>query len=295
MSISFAATGQRHPRFTSRRAPLGLRALAVLSFLAISGCAGSFARFSPLAAFETANVFLPVKYPQGDWDAAAHGAEDAWFSAADGTRLHGWHLPHADPAAVVLFAHGNAGNVSLQAESLRTLHDEHHLSVMTFDYRGYGRSAGHPDEAGILQDARAARAWLAQREQLPESEIVLLGHSLGGGVMIDLAANDGARGLVVASTFTSLPDVASAHAPFVPARWLMRNRLESIEKIGNYRGPLLIIHGDADEVIPYEQGLSLYQAANEPKAFVTKPGARHNDPMSHKERRALDAFLASLP
>jgi fermentation-respiration switch protein FrsA (DUF1100 family) len=186
------------------------------------------------------------------------------------------------------------GNVSTQAETLRTLHDRHRLSIMTFDYRGYGRSEGTPDEPGILRDARAARRWLAHREGIDEHDIVLIGQSLGGGVAVDLAAGDGARGLVLTCTFTSLPDVAAYHAPLLPVHWLMRNRLESISKIGGYHGPLLMIHGDHDEVVPYEQGRRLFAAANEPKRFVTKVGAGHNDAMSDEERHALDEFLASL-
>ena len=155
------------------------------------------------------------------------------------------------------------------------LYDRFGLSVMTFDYRGYGRSEGSPDEAGILQDARAARAWLAAREGIPESEIVLMGRSLGGGVMVDLAAAE--------------------TTPWIPAKLLMRNRLDSLAKIGHYRGPLLQSHGDADRLIPYELGQELFAAANEPKHFITIPAGDHNDPQTPEYYRALEEFLAALP
>ncbi|MGQ0633409.1 MAG: alpha/beta hydrolase [Planctomycetaceae bacterium] len=261
-----------------------------------SGCASPLHRSTaPLARFENSQVFHPQKYPKGNWNPAHLDVEDAWFRAKDGTALHGWYCRHPDPVAVVLFAHGNAGNVTSQTDTLRLLHDRHRLSVMTFDYRGYGRSDGAPDESGILQDARAARAWLADRESIDKSDVVLIGQSLGGGVMVDLAARDGARGLVLASTFTSLPDVAAHHIPIMSPQSVMRNRLDSLSKISEYRGPLLQIHGDRDGVVPYKLGRKLFDAANEPKQFVTNRGCGHNDPLSEEGQVQLDRFLASLP
>jgi hypothetical protein len=221
--------------------------------------------------------------------------EDARFTAEDGTRLHGWFVPHSHPRAVVLFAHGNAGNISHRAETLRILNQRHGLAVMAFDYRGYGRSEGDPNEQGLLQDARAARQWLAERTGVSEREIVLMGRSLGGGVMVDLAAEDGARGLVLASTFTSLPDVACHHVKWIPARALMKNRFDSLSKLSRYRGPLLQSHGDADEIIPYELGRTLFDSAVGRKRFLTIPGGTHNSPLSEEYRRAFDEFIGGLP
>jgi uncharacterized protein len=271
--------------------------LFLLAALAVAGgCASPALKVqSPLAAYEQRNVYMPVKYPHGDWHPEGLKFEDAWFAAPDGTKLHGWFLPHDNPRAVALFAHGNAGNVSGLAESLRLLHDRHRIAVMAFDYRGYGRSDGAPDEAGVLSDARAARAWLARRAGVAERDIVLMGQSLGGGVVVDLAAKDGCRGLVLASTFASLPDVAAHHLPWLPTHRLMRNRFDSIGKIGEYHGPLLLVHGDRDRVVPYEQGKRLFAAANEPKRFVTNTGGDHNDPLSEEYRQALEEFLAELP
>jgi pimeloyl-ACP methyl ester carboxylesterase len=262
----------------------------------LTGCALPFTVVSPLAVYEHSQVYQPVKWPKGNWDKKAEiKAENAWFLAEDGTQLHGWYLPHENPVAVALFAHGNSGNVSDQAETLKMLRDKHRLSIMTFDYRGYGRSEGAPHEAGILQDARAARRWLAIREKILEEDIVLVGHSLGGGVMVNLAAKDGARGLILASTFTSVPDVAKFYAPLFPADSLIENRFDSERIIGEYHGPLLQIHGERDKVVPYKLGRKLFEAANQPKVFLTKSDAGHNDPMSSEERAAFDTFLASLP
>jgi fermentation-respiration switch protein FrsA (DUF1100 family) len=180
-------------------------------------------------------------------------------------------------------------------DELRTLHDRFGAAALAIDYRGYGKSTGSPSEPGVLADARAARAWLAKRENVSEPEVVLWGFSLGGGVATDLAARDGARGLILHSTFTSLPDAASYHHPWLPCRWLMRNRLDSASKIQNYHGPLLQLHGDADGIVPIELGKRLHARANEPKRFVVIDGGNHNDLRSEEFYTALEEFFAELP
>jgi uncharacterized protein len=244
-----------------------------------------------MATFESSVVFQPSRFPEGNWQPTGLQFEDAWFASADGTRLHGWYVPQEHARATVLYCHGNGGNVALWGDAARALHDRVGVSVLLFDYRGYGRSEGKPSEAGILADARAARAWLARREGIAENQIVLMGRSLGGGVAVDLAANDGARALVLESTFTSLPDVAQTMFPLLPARLLMQTRLNSIKKIADYHGPLLESHGTADRLIPYAIGCRLFDAANQPKQFVPIPGGDHNDPQSEEYYRALAAFF----
>jgi fermentation-respiration switch protein FrsA (DUF1100 family) len=153
---------------------------------------------------------------------------------------------------------------------------------------------GTPDERGLVQDARAARRWLAQRTGVEERDIVLMGRSLGGGVVVDLAAEDGARGLVLSSTFTSLPDVGKHHLPLLPIGLLMSNRFNSLKKIATYPGPLLQSHGDADEIIPFELGRQLHEAALGPKRMVVIPGGRHDDLQTEQWQNALDEFIDSL-
>ncbi|NLZ02694.1 MAG: alpha/beta hydrolase [Pirellulaceae bacterium] len=245
--------------------------------------------------FEEQFIFFPSRYPQGDWNPAGLKFEDAQFTASDGTPLHGWYVPHENPRAVVLFSHGNAGNLSDRAEMLRALNGRAGVSVMIYDYRGYGKSGGRPAEKGLLLDARAARAWLARRAGVAETRIVLMGRSLGGAVAVDLAATDGARGLVLESTFTSIAEMAAVHYPWLPMRSLIRNRFDSLAKIGRYRGPLLVSHGDSDRVVPYEMGRRLLAAANEPKTFLTIEGGDHNDPQPPDYDRQLVEFLDGLP
>jgi fermentation-respiration switch protein FrsA (DUF1100 family) len=261
--------------------------------LGAGGCS-SLGPVSPLLPVERKIVFHPAKYPAGNWKPEDLGAEDAWFEAEGGPKLHGWFVEHPRPRAVALFCHGNAGNITVLADSLRILNVRHRLSVLTFDYRGYGRSGGKPSEAGILADARAARRWLAERTHTPEKDIILMGQSLGGAVAVDLAAADGARALVLASTFTSLPDVAASTMPWLLPHWNMTLRFDSAAKITKYSGPVLISHGEADEIIPFAQGKKLYEAAPGTKRFYPEPGAKHNDRRSEGYREVFEEFLTMV-
>lgn len=263
--------------------------LAALSFPV--GChSPTDGSIAPLLTLEQTIVFWNAK-SRGDWTLDAL-VEDVWFESADGTCLNGWYAAASQPRAVVLFMHGNAGNITDLRPVLRVFRDRLNCSILVFDYRGYGRSDGHPSEPGVCADARAARSWLAKKTSVPETAIVLVGHSLGGGVAVDLAAREGARGLVLQSTFSTLPDAAQSH---VPVRSLMHMKFDSMSKISHYHGPLLQSHGDADRVIPYALGCKLFAAANEPKEFITIAGGGHSDLLTADYVAALDHFLASLP
>lgn len=253
------------------------------------------AQLSPASpALDEMLTFFPSKYPAGDWRPRDLAFEDVSFPAADGVKLHGWYVKHAAPRAAVLYHHGNAGNLSYDAELLQFLHDRLAVSVLEFDYRGYGKSEGAPTVEGALLDARAAREVLAKKEQLRGEQIVLMGRSLGGAIAVDLA-KDGARGLILESTFTSLRDTAAVHYPAPLVALLVPSRLESLSSIAKYRDPLLISHGNADETVPFAHGEKLFAAALGPKTFVTIPGGNHNSPQSAEYYEKLDAFLKSLP
>ena len=230
-----------------------------------------------LYLFEHRLVFLAERYPAGDWRLPGD-VEEVEFNSLDDVRLVGWYFPHENPQNVVLFHHGNGGNVTINAPMAEALRKELQATVFIYDYRGYGKSEDvRPHEEGVLKDARAARAWLAERAGVAESDVVLVGESLGGGVAVDLAAKDGAPALITLWTFSSLHDVAQWRFPIIPVRWLMRNRLDSVSKIGDYHGPFLHIHGDSDDIVPYRFGARLFQAANSPKRFVTVEDGEHNE------------------
>ncbi len=263
----------------------GLRGALVLALLSLGGC----------ASLEESLIFHPRPFPDEDRKPEDAAFEDAWVETPDGVKLHGWYAEANEPRAVILYAHGNGGNIAHRRWVVRLFREYLKTSVLVFDYRGYGRSEGTPTEAGILVDARAARRWLAKRAGVRETDIVLVGNSLGGGVAVDLAAKDGARGLVLENTFSSLPDVAASHLKLLPVHWLMQTRLDSTAKIRNYKGPLLQTHGQADDIVPFALGQRLFQAANEPKQFVAIPAGGHNDPPTREYVDALEKFLVKLP
>jgi fermentation-respiration switch protein FrsA (DUF1100 family) len=265
--------------------------------LGLAGCASPLAGVR--AAFEHSQrgqVFQPARYPEGNWDPAGFEFEDAWFTAADGTRLNGWYCHVDKPAAALLFAHGATGNLSRHASLLRSLRDRHRVATLVFDYRGCGKSDGEPDERGILDDARAARAWLARRANVAENDVVLMGQSLGGALSVELAAADGARGLILVDMITSLRELASQKIALLPAWLTTRDGLDTTAQLGKYRGALLQIHGDADRIVPLARAQKLFAAANEPKRLLVRRGGDHDGPpLWDEEGAAIDAFLSSLP
>ncbi len=271
-----------------------LRSGLLLTLLAASGCAW-MGTSSPLRRWEESAVFRGQRYPAGDWQPTAVLVQDAFFNAADGVKLHGWYVHNPQPKAHALVLHGNSGNVTVLAESLRELNRRHGLSVLAIDYRGFGKSEGKTTGEGVLLDARAGRKWLAEKEGVAEPDILLMGVSLGGAVATELAATDGARGLVLSSTFATLPEVAQRNLPFLPMGLLMTLRFDSEQKLKQFAGPVLIAHGDADEVVPYSHAERLHAAATGPKKLVKIVGGKHNDPKPEEYRQVLDQFLAELP
>lgn len=235
-------------------------------------------------------LFFPTKHPAGDWDPTGLKFHDVNFAAEDKTKLHGWYCPSESPRAVVLFTHGNAGHVASRTPWLRYLQTKAKVSVFVFDYRGYGRSEGTPTVDGAIQDAIAARAKLCELARVKDSEMLLMGESLGGAIAVHLASQSPPRGLILQSTFSSLRDVAEVHYPSLA--WLVpRNKLDSVTRIATYRGPLLQSHGTADRTIPFSSGEKLFRAAYEPKEFVTIENADHNNWLTEKYLKQFDRFV----
>ncbi|MEQ8209601.1 MAG: alpha/beta hydrolase [Lacipirellulaceae bacterium] len=249
-----------------------------------------------LSIFERWLVF-PAPSPSGvDLQPEGLAFEDVFFDADDGTKLHGWYVPHDSPRAYVLYCHGNGEDVPRLANRLKVLHDRIGVAVFAWDYRGYGRSVGTPHEENVVADARTAQLWLAERAGIDPAEVVLIGRSLGGAATIAVAAEHPVRGLVLDRTFAKLTDAAAVHYPFIPVRWIMRNKFDSLERITKYEGPLLQTHGTADEVIPFAHAEKLFSAAaSERKRFMRVEGANHNGPLPEECYMALDEFLDALP
>jgi len=249
-----------------------------------------------LLFFENTLLYPAPRYPTGDWTATELAHEDVFFASTDGTKLHGWLFEHQSPRAVILYAHGNGDCVAYLGPYLSQVRDKLRVSIFAFDYRGYGRSEGSPSEPGILADGDAAHRWLAERTGRRLDEIALMGRSLGGGVAVHLAAQNGARGLILQNTFTSLPDSAARMYPWAPVRLLMRNRYNSLSKIERYGGPVLSSHGTNDELVPLELGRKLFDAApTARKEFFTIEGGGHNSPEPREYYLTLDRWLGELP
>lgn len=238
-------------------------------------------------------LFFPTKYPNGNWKPTNLQFEDIYFESEDGTKLHGWYCPCNEPRGVVLLAHGNAGNVSSRASWLRYLQNQAKLSVLIFDYRGYGRSEGVATVEGVLKDAQAARTKLCELARVEPDQVILMGESLGGAIAIELAAEVAPRGLIIQSSFSSLRDVADVHYPKLS--WLVpAGKLNSFDRITKYRGPLLQSHGNLDQTIPSGLGQKLFAAANEPKQFVEIKQAGHNNWLTDTYKQRLDEFIERL-
>ena len=228
-------------------------------------------------------VFQPrlVYFPQVERDLAVTpraiglGYEDVSLQTTDGVVLHSWWVPARQPRGAVLLMHGNAGNISHRLGYL-TMFNRLGYSVLLFDYRGYGKSSGSPGEAGTYRDAEAAWRHLTESRQFAARDIVIVGESLGGGVATWLAEQHPPRALVLASTFTSVPDLGARVYPWLPVRLLARIEYGNLSRIGKIEAPVMIAHSRHDEIIPYAHGEALFAAAREPRQFLELSGG-HND------------------
>jgi fermentation-respiration switch protein FrsA (DUF1100 family) len=220
------------------------------------------------------SVYYPSRFPAGDWAARDRiGAAEVWLRTSDGVRLHAWWVERPSAPVATLYLHGNAGNITHRG-AFAELITEAGSSVLLLDYRGYGRSTGHPTEAGLYRDADAGYEWLRARGIAP-GRIVVHGESLGTAVAVDLASRRECAGVVLASPFPSARAVAGRVLPLVGP--LLVWGFDSKRKITGVRAPLLFIHGDRDEVIDTTLGRELFDAAPQPKQFWLVPGAGHND------------------
>jgi fermentation-respiration switch protein FrsA (DUF1100 family) len=230
--------------------------------------------------------------------------EDLRITAADGVVLHGWFVPAPSPRTpsgappfTFLMLHGNAGNISHRLDWAKLFRDRLGVNVFLLDYRGYGRSEGEPSEKGTYLDGEATMAALAARDDVDADRIVLAGHSLGSGVATEVALQHPPAGLVLESPFASVAEMAKQVIPFLPIGALLSTRYETEKKIGKITCPVLVMHGEYDEVIPFEQGVRVYDAAPEPKTFFRIRGAGHNDTYiagGEPYVQAYVRFLASL-
>ncbi len=222
-------------------------------------------------------LYFPTREVKRDPGSEGLTYEDASFAASDGVRLHGWFVPGPRPINL-LWLHGNAGNVSHRLQQLRLLHEHLGASILLFDYRGYGNSEASPSEAGLYLDGEAAVTYLRSRGDVGTQPLVLFGQSLGANVAVEVARRTGPDGVVLEAPFPSLAYLARLHYPYVPVWPLLTGKYDAQARIREIAVPLLVVHGDRDDIVPLEAGKTVFEAAPGPKEFHVVKGAGHNDP-----------------
>lgn len=225
--------------------------------------------------FQAHFIYFPTSAMAGRPTLIGLDYEDIRFETTDGVSLSGWFVPVEGSKKVVLFFHGNAGNISHRLESLAHFH-QLGLNVFIIDYRGYGQSQGRISEQGTYLDAEAAWHYLVEERQVEPENIILFGRSLGGAVATWLAEKHAPQALILESTFTSVPALGARQFPFLPVRLLARIRYNTLERLPRVKCPVLIVHSPDDTLIPYSHGRQLFQAAPEPKDFLELRGG-HNE------------------
>ena len=273
----------RKRRSVPRRLLMACLRIVVLSYIGLC---------LVLTLFQSKLVFRPQRdVPQTpaairlDFDAVS-------LTTSDGETLAAWFVPARAPRGVALFCHGNAGNMSNRLETIDLLRALD-LDVLIFDYRGYGESTGKPSEAGTHRDAIAAWRYLTDERGCRPEEIVVIGRSLGGSVAARLAAEKPPAALIVESTFTSIPALASDFYPYLPVRWLCRFSFDTEAALGKVACPVLVVHSREDDLIDFRHGEALYAAARDPKQFLEIRGP-HNGGFIESGRtytKAVEAFL----
>ena len=210
-------------------------------------------------------------------------------------KLIAWYAPAQAGKPTILFFHGNAGDIAGRAERF-AYYQRAGYGVMFLSYRGYGASTGSPSEAGLLSDANAAHGWLVEHD-VPASNIVLVGESLGTGVAVQLAAHKPVGAIALEAPFTSTADVARLSYWWLPVGLLMKDQFKSIDYVKDIRAPLLVMHGTDDRLIPLRMGEQLYAAAREPKEFVAIANGTHGSIFSEalwqREIEFFDRHLGS--
>jgi uncharacterized protein len=240
--------------------------------------------------FQRKLIYLPSTDPVPEAESVLPGARDVRLTTADGLTLGAWYVPAIGPdlGVTVLIAHGNGGDRAMRAPLARAL-AARGMSVLLFDYRGYGANPGDPTEAGLAMDVRAARAYLVDDLNVPQDRLVYFGESLGCAVVTELATEYPPGGLLLRSPFTELTDVAAEHYPFLPVRLLLKDRFPLAEHIRGVHVPTVVVYGSADSVVPSEQSRTVARVAGGPVTSIEEQGADHNDAVLFDGPRLVDA------
>lgn len=209
-------------------------------------------------------------------EAGVAGLEEISVKTEDGLELFGWYKAPSPPSRpTIVWFHGNASNVGITLWRAAPYLKKGY-GLLAVEYRGYAGNPGKPTEQGLYKDGRAFLEWL-KAKGIAENNIILYGESIGSGTAVQMATEYGIHTLVLESPFTSTIDAAAFHYPYVPVKWLLKDRYENIAKIKNIKSPLILVYGDRDRVIPHRLGAALFEAAAEPKSLIVIEGGDHNN------------------
>ena len=247
---------------------------------AVAAVLGCVVVFFGVRWLEGAMTFHPDRLTMDQRVPPPPGSIDVWFTAADGTRLHGWYFSgnSAPDTATIIYFHGNGGNIT-NVGWIGEYFSKRGFNILLFDYRGYGFSGGDVGhESGLYLDGEAALDFVVKEKAVATAKVVLYGQSLGTAVATEVATRRQIGALVLESGFSSVSSVAAGALPWLPRALhsLARNRFDSAEKLKRVKVPVLVSHGDPDPVIPLDEGRKLFAAANEPKQILIFPGTGHN-------------------
>ena len=194
---------------------------------------------------------------------------DLYFTTLDNVRLNGWFIPHPQASATMIWFHGNAGNIGDRVNNIKLLHDKAAIDIFIFDYRGYGRSPGTPSETSTYLDGEAAINYVRTQLKVESKNLVIFGRSLGAAVAAEIASRHDSRAVILESPFTSIREMAKVVFPVLPIGPLLGAKFDVLDKVGKITAPLLVLHGDQDEIIPLEQGKQVFAAARQPKTVLS--------------------------
>lgn len=249
-----------------------------------------------LLMFAERFLVFPAPSPElGNWQAESFGAKEFYVDSQDQARVHVWTFPKANAKTTLIFCHGNAEFLGRMGHEMSAIRDRWNVNVVAFDYRGYGRTGGVPNEQRTLADAVAVGHWVKNHPDFQNQKLVVLGRSLGGAHAVEIATQLQTGGLMLDRTFSSTVEVAASRYFFFPVRWVMANQFKSIDKIPAYQGALLQLHGLVDEVIPYRFGKKLFEACtSENKKLITLPNLYHTEPLPPEFWEAGFAFIQAI-
>ena len=244
-----------------------------------------------LMSFDGALIYYPTRYPDGNWQTQGRGPctpDDVYFTASDGVKTHGWFLKNPSSDKVLVYYHGNAGSIADRFEWGCML-TQVGVSVLMVEYRGYGRSEGKPGEKAFYRDSESVWSWLTGTAGYSQNQIILYGKSLGGAVATDLATRHEPAALILQSTFTSIPHMAKKLIPGVPG-FLVPTKMASVEKLPDLGCPVMVVHSQQDEIVPFEMGRALASQAKNLYRFLEFQGYGHNDLVAGQGTELVRAF-----